>query len=783
MKLCFIFLVTVFSAASAQKGLLDLKKNQGELDNREASVSELPLEFILEAFGDSLFLPGTNRSHILWDRNGIPHIYGETDVDVAFGFGYAQAEDHLISMLMNYRQARGELSEIRGDGFLEADYKALLWRIHRIAGERYGSIPKQTRRLIEGFSKGINHYIEVHQNVLPSWVEPVNSVDIVAFSNWINFLFSEYSGRSELAQKGLNPILGSKLGSSQWAIGPSRSASGTPILVMDPHFLWDLPFLWYEAHLASQEGLDVVGATFFGLPFIFMGHNNRIAWSLMVNEVDGFDLYEERLDPSNPKRYFYEKEKYRISSRRVKIRVQREGRVVDVERELLYTHHGPIYKMTKDWAYSARSSATDVLGNFDQFNAINRAESLEEFRQAMNLLQLPMFNVMYADVEGNTFYAFNGRCPVRSENFDWRLVVPGWTRETEWGKIIPFRQLPSVTNPTSGFLQNCNVAPDLVTVESGLDSSSFPAYLGWGQINDRGRRLLSWLSSHQQITVRETIQLSRDQYLIAAEELKGLILRAYNRTGHKIYDLDGKLAESVDLLRTWDGRATVESLGSLFFSVWKKRFDSLIEQISIDQRRDSLLLEKLALEELRTTVEYFLRVYGRLDVPWGEVHVIERGNQRFPVGGSPPGTQALHTTWSDLGNDGVLRVKGGSSFTMTVALERAIKAWSLLPFGNSEDPTSIHYSDQAAMQSQNRFKRIWFRKDEIYPNLERVVAVPLNPLEAERATLRDLFRVRQENGLIMPNFEIEDGTQEEQNPNIQESGPKDSGQKSLEKSR
>ena len=754
---------TGWASAGAQETSPDSVSAQSEADSLAVLLAEVPLDSILAQLGDSLFTPSAGRARIVRDAYGVPHIYGETDADVAFGFGYAQAEDHLIPMLLNFREAKGQLSEIMGETYLENDCKALLWRIASVAGERYGDIPEPTRRLIEAFVAGINHYIGAYQPVLPDWVEPVRETDVVAFSRWIMFSFSEGTGSRELRQKGIEAGTAARSASNQWVVGPSRSATGSTMFVMDSHLPWRPPLLWYEAHLVSREGLDVAGATFFGFPVIVMGHNNRIAWSMTVNATDVFDLYEEKLDPANPKRYLYEEEKRRMSSRRVKIKVRRGKGVFEVEREMLYTHHGPVYKTMENWAYAAKTSMQDLVNVTGQLYAMNRAQDLQTFQQAMAMMELPMFNVMYGDADGNTFYVFNARCPVRSDKFDWRSVVPGWTSETEWQGVLPFSQLPQVTNPESGFMQNCNIAAHLVTTNSGIDPEAFPAYLGRGGFNDRGQRALNWLFSHDNVTVDDMLRLAKDNYLISAEEQKGIVLRAYNRTWHGIYDPDGHVATAVDLLRSWDNHATVDSRATALFAVWKSRFDSLLKQISGDQQRDVLVLEKLALESLRATVEFMMGTYGRLDVPWGEIHVIERGDGRFPVSGSPPGTTALHKTGGKLGADGLVRVTGGSSFTMVVALTQPTKAWSALPYGNSADPYSRHYTDQAELQGRDALKPAWFGENEVYANMEAVLTVPLQPEETERTGLRALWKQRERlgnGGMESEADELQEGAQQ-----------------------
>jgi acyl-homoserine-lactone acylase len=720
-------------------------------DTARVSLGEMPIELesppvdsVVAALADSLFVPPEGRSRIIRDRYGVPHIYGSTDADVAFGFGYAQSEDHLLPMLILYRQASGRLAEIWGRDYIESDHMALLWRTHAVAGERYGSIPRPTREVIEGFAEGVNHYIRVHRHSLPDWVAEISPVDLVALSRWRHYLFAESTGRPELETKGIKTAMSTLAGGNLWAVGSGRSATGRPMLVMDPHLPWESPFQWYEAHLSSADGWNCSGATFFGSPVIYMGHNARLAWSMVVNSADIWDLYEERLDVANSRRYVYGEEKLRMTSRRVRIKVAGgEGKpAYEVERELLYTIHGPVYKRMEDWAYAARTSMEDVVGTIGQLYAMNRAQDHPTFRRALAMLELPMFNVMYADVDGNTYYAYSARCPVRSEAYDWGAAVPGWLPETEWKGILDYTRLPQLLNPTSGFLQNCNTAAHLVTVESGLDPEAFPAYLGRSGFNDRGLRLLNWLASHSDVTIDDMKQLARDDYLIAAEEAKGTILRAYNRRWAEIYDPEGHVANAVRVLRDWDNRATLDSRGTLLFSVWRERFEPLYDQLPPGQRQDVTALEKLSLEALRTTVEYMVAAYGRMDVPWREVNLMRRGGRAEPVSGSPPGAPALHRIYSRLSENGEIHVTGGSSFTMVVSLEDTIQAWSALPYGNSEDPESPHYADQMVLQTRDAFKPAWFRDTDVFMNLESVTTVPLPDADADLSALRDMWRMR-----------------------------------------
>lgn len=736
-----VFTIAFVGQSRAQENVVDR-------DSLAVLLAEVPVDTLAAKLGNTLFSPPEDKARILRDAYGVPHIYGRTDVDVAFGFGYAQAEDHLLQMLKNFRQARGRLAEVEGASALKLDEMALRWRIHNVAGERYGDISEETRQYIAAFVGGINHYIEIHRQVLPQWVQDVRAVDVVALARWILFLFAEQTGEPELAHVGLTTAVPKLPGSNLWIVGPSRSDSGAPVLAMDVQLPYTMPFQLCEAHLVSNAGLNVMGATFFGLPVIFAGHNDHIAWSMTRNDIDVFDLYEERLDPVNPRRYFYGNGKRRVVSRRVKIGVHSEQGLREVERELRYTDHGPVYKTIGNWAYAARTSVADRVDTISQLLEMNRAAELSTFQQALSRLELPVFNVIYGDVMGEIFYVFNGRCPVRSEDFDWRAPVPGWTSETEWRGMIAFSQLPQVHNPASGFLQNCNVSPDVVAIDSGLKRDDFPPFLGWGTPNYRAQRIVNWLLTHQNIAVGDMQILLRDDYLVDAEEYKGLIFRAHNRAWSVLYDPNWEVGKAVQILRAWDNWASLESVGTLLFLIWKARFDPLLAQIP--QKRDIFVREKVALEALQQAVAYMIATYGRLDVPWGQVHYLKRGDRTFPMSGAPFGTEALHQTLTRIEADGTMVIVGGSAFGMVVSLVRPVQSWSVLAYGNSEDPESPHYDDQADLQHRNTFKKTVFTTGDLQAVLTGLTTVPYDPKEAERQAMKVLWHKQLQTGAIAP---------------------------------
>jgi acyl-homoserine-lactone acylase len=242
--------------------------------------------------------------------------------------------------------------------------------------------------------------------------------------------------------------------------------------------------------------------------------------------------------------------------------------------------------------------------------------------------------------------------------------------------------------------------------------------------------------------------LLRDDYLVDAEEYKGLIYRAYNRAWPVLHDPNWEVGKAVQILRAWDNRASLESVGTLLFSVWKTRFDSLFAQIP--QKRDIFVREKVVLEALQQAVAYMTATYGRLDVPWGQVHHLKRGDRTFPISGAPSGTEALHQTLTRIEADGTIVIEGGSAFGMVVSLVQPVQSWGALVYGNSEDPASPHYDDQADLQHRNTFKKTVFTTGDLQPVLTGLTTVPYDPKEVERRSLKVLWIKQLQSGAIAP---------------------------------
>ncbi|HID86142.1 MAG TPA: hypothetical protein EYP55_02045 [Anaerolineae bacterium] len=653
------------------------------------------------------------------DTYGVPHVFGQTEEAAFFGDGYAQAQERLQELVWSALSARGRLSEVFGEQHLGKDYRSRLFRNYQAAEEKYPTLPPEVRRAIEAFVQGVNYYIEEHRAELPAWTPTLTPVDIVAIYRLSALNLALKGSGSEAAA------------SNSWVLSPEKTASGRVVLVADPHGTWTQR---REIHIKVKGGdLNVAGDMMHML--VWIGHNGYVAWGGSANRPDLVDVYEEKLNPQNPYEYLYEGEWRPMRVVKEKIPVRRGSQIVEVERELLYTHHGPVIELdrARNRAYAVKTPFFESAEMVTAHYRVAKAKSIEELKAALATLELPNApNVVAGDREGNIFYVYYGKVPIRSEEYDWTKPVPGWTRETEWRGFIPFEELPQVENPTSGFLQTSNEAPWLVTPDSGLsdDPEDYPEYLVPRRLGatQRGRRLTELLTSKERFELEELKRFAFDTYIGMAAPLKELIFAGYEEHKDELGPLAEPTAQAVEILRPWDDVSRVESKAMTLFKVWYKRYRELGGSIGVGRRQEptpSVEERRRAFQALKGTVEFMLEQYGTVEVPWGEVHVLKRGERLYTMGAADWEFQTVHmASATAIGSgqeryqDGIWYTHAGSSYMFLVELGDPVRAWSVKPFGQSGDPASPHFADQTELFSRREMKPLWFSEEEVLSNLE-----------------------------------------------------------------
>ena len=428
----------------------------------------------------------------LW---GVPHIYGPSDRDVAFGLAYAHSEDDLEHIEMSLMAARGEMATYKGTKGVAIDFLVKLFKLYETVEEKYEQdLSLDVRKVCEAYADGVNYYATLHPDKATSDLYPVTGKDIVAgFSLKTTFFFGlddimrrlMSDQRPEMLASTANEILladafgGTPIGSNGFAISPKKTADGGTFFMSNTHQPWSGPLAWYEAHVHSDEGWEVSGALFPGMPVFGVGHDENKAWTHTVNQPDLIDVYELEINPENSDQYRFDGRWINLKQFSIRIPVKLLGWLEwTFERNGLWSIHGPVVRRPFG-TFAIRYANLEDIRAVSQWFKMNKAENLEEFQEAMEMTAIPSFNTVYADRNANILYIYNGRFPKRDEGFDWKGLIPGDTSAVVWDRFLPLSDVPQVLNPDAGFVQTCNHTPFMATgVGENPDSSKFSHTMG-----------------------------------------------------------------------------------------------------------------------------------------------------------------------------------------------------------------------------------------------------------------------------------------------------------------
>jgi len=664
---------------------------------------------------------GAPRAEILWDRWGVPHVYGEDAEGALYAFGWAQAEAHGDLLLGLYAEARGQAAEVWGAERAEQDR---LVRTLGIPARAEAWVTEQTpeeRALLDAFAAGINDFARVHPEALDDQLEavlPVRPADVLAhLQRAIHFTFLSSPG--EAARR-------LAAGSNAWAIAPSRSASGRAMLLANPHLPWGDLFTWFEAHLVAP-GLDAYGVTFVGLPFLGIAFNERLGWSHTVNPIDAADLYELALVDGG---YRWDGSVRPFEARHDTIWIRDPDGTTRAEPfAVLASIHGPVIARKDDTAWALRVTGLDQPHLFGQYWEMARARDLGEFEAALARLQMPMFNTVYADRDGHVLYVFGGRLPVRPGGAweDWSGIVRGDTSATLWGATHPYGDLPRVLDPPSGWVHNANDPPWTATLPP-LDPERYPSYLAPLGMRFRPQRSARMLAADSSITLEEMIAYKHVTRMELADRLLDDLLPAARAKG-------GAAARAAEVLAAWDRGADAESRGGVLFEAFAgelaERSGGLGRALAIPwspdrplETPDGLADPTLAVEALEAAAARVEGASGALDAAWGDVHRLRRDSVDLPGNGAGDHLGVFRVAEWAPDADGRLRAVSGDTYVAAIEFGESPRAMALLGYGNWSRPGSPHRTDQLPLFAEKRLRPVWRARDDVEANLERREKLP-----------------------------------------------------------
>ncbi|MFC2126560.1 acylase, partial [Bacteroidota bacterium] len=654
---------------------------------------------------------------------GIPHIEAKNDKELFYAFGWAQMHLHGNLILELYGKSRGQAAEYWGERYLQEDIMSHTIGFPEMAEEWYQKLDPVYRSYMDAFTQGLNDYAETHSNSFKkdlAIVLPIQKSDII--KHYVYVIYGQFVAGSDIYQS----VRWSQRGSNTYAVSANRSTSGNAMLVQNPHLPWSGLFTWIEAQFKSPE-TNMYGATLVGLPVLGIAFNEYLGWSHTNNTIDPTDVFELTLKEDG---YQFDNEIKPFNTEKKVLKVKTNAGIEDREIEIRESIHGPVVAIKDNKALALRLPITDRFNGLDQWWSMGKAKNFEEFEAALKKHQIPFFNIMYADREGNIFYMFNGFVPRRPEgDFSfWRGTVPGNSSRYFWDDILSFEELPKIKNPETGWLQNANDPPWTCTVPVELNHKDYPSYLAPVRMGLRPQRSARMLYEDDQITFDELVEYKLSTRIELADRLLDDLFIGVEQYGTDISK------QAMSILEKWDRSTNVESRGAVLFNVWAGKFnfwDQRNYEIAWDlndpiNTPDGIKNPEAAVQALDEAANEILDQYEQLDVAWGEVYRLKRGGINLPSNGSTGGPGVFRVVGYSQDEDGKYYATSGDSWVGIIEFGEKVKAKVLLSYGNSSNPDSPHFGDQLELFSNKSFRDAWIYREDLSGNIknEEVLSIP-----------------------------------------------------------
>ncbi|MEO6538568.1 MAG: penicillin acylase family protein [Ferruginibacter sp.] len=649
---------------------------------------------------------------IVRDSFGVPHIFAKTDKEVAYGLAWAEAEDDFTSMQEVLLPAKGLMGKVKGKQGAAGDYVFELFRCRQVTKDKWATLSPEFLKLIDGYVQAINRYALKHpKEVLHKKLFPITAKEYVSTSVLALTIFN---GADAVVQRIFNNTEWTapefnKNGSNAAVINSSKTTTGEAFLLINAHQPNTGPQAFYEAHLCSEEGLNILGGLLAGGPCILHGVNENLGWAHTVNYCDRVDEFQLEMNPAEQLQYKFDGKWETLEVKTVNLKIK--GIPIPIKRKIYWSKYGATLK-NKAGFFSIRLGANMKIGALDQWYQMDKAKNFTEFFAALSKQELSMFNIMYADKYDTIFYINNALMPVREEGYNWKKTLPGNTSHTLWSTFRSINELPQYINPKSGFLFNTNHSSFLASdAADNINSKSFSKADGWEQYNlNRSVRFLELFPKTEKISFESFKQIKFDKQLPAALQYP--------------YNLDSMLLISenaypaletiIHSLKTWNKLADEHSKGAAVFLL---TYEYLKKSLKGQEPRRITMPE--AIETYKHINDYMQTNFGRTDIVLGDLQKLVRGEKEWPLWGIP---DVLSPQWTAPFKNGKLKSIGGDGLIMFVRFPKEglpiIETVNM--YGASARPGNKHFDDQVEMYLHQQTKKMTLDKATVYKNAERI---------------------------------------------------------------
>lgn len=678
------------------------------------------------------------------DDWGIAHVYGKTDADAVFGMIYAQAEDDFNRVETNYINAMGRLAEAEGEAKIYQDLRMKLFIDPEALKKEYAASPDWLKKLMNAFADGLNYYLSKHPEVTPRVIKH--------FEPWMALSFTEGSiggdiERINLAQLesfyGKVPVsLGASAdddeveeprGSNGIAIAPSNTADHHALLLINPHTSF---FFRSELQMVSEEGLNVYGAVTWGQFFVYQGFNDKAGWMHTSSGVNAISEYLETIEKKGTGyAYKYGKDERTVLAKEIIVPYKTASGMAEKKFTVFGTQHGPIVREADGKWVSVRLMQEPVKALTQSYTR-TKAKDYKSFRQTMELHTNSSNNTIFADADGDIAYFHGNFIPRRDTSFDWTKPVDGSNPSTEWKGLLSIDETPHLLNPQSGWLYNSNNWPWSAAGPSSPKKEDFPVYVETGGESARGLHAIRVLQDKKDFTVGSLITAAYDSYLTWFEKPVPCLLKAWDDAAVDNL-LKAKLAEQTDVLRTWDLRWGATSVPTSLAVFWG---EDVQKQVAADAKKAGIYMSDyictkappvLLLQSLSAASDRLVADFGSWKTPWGDINRFQRltGDIVQPFSDAGPSIPVGFTSavWGSLASFGARPYPGtkkwygtsGNSFVAAVEFGEKVRARAVTAGGESGNPASPHFNDQAGRYSTGDLREVYFYRSQLKGHTER----------------------------------------------------------------
>ncbi len=656
---------------------------------------------------------------IVRDKFGIPHIYAKTDAEVAYGLAWVNSEDDFKTIQEAYLAGNAMLSNHIGLKGAPADFISQFIGSKSLIEEKIDEISKDYIKVVEGYAQGLNAYAKANPDkVLYRKLFPITPKKMLMYSQLQLFISNEgayWAGRI-LNNDTQDDYLDQNLtGSNVIAMNSAKTISGETFLAINTHQPLEGPTSWYEVHLNSEEGTNIIGTMYPGTPNVLIGVNEHLGWSHTVNYPDKTDVF--KLKMKNKRKYIVDGEEYELEKHKAKISIKLLGIPIKINRRYYKSIYGPTLK-NKSGYYSIRTPTLFNVRALEQWWKMGKAKNFSEFYDAFKMKQIPGFNVGYADKYDTIFYMSNGILPKRAEGYNWKGIVPGDTKETLWTEYHEIEDLPQVIQPKSGFIYNANHSPFKSTsADENPSEKDYSERMGYETYdNNRSTRLIELIESYDKVSYEDFKDIKYDNSFPSKFSYNFMDINLIDEIE---LDNNHELFEIINEIQNWNRKTDINSIGAGLYGVlYYHLIYNYADQIRKLSSEDKPVSKEIILSAVSDIKPYLIEHFGKVKINLGEFQKLVRGDKELPIWGLPDVITAMS---SRPYKDGKHKVFAGESYIGLVRFTKDGPLFeSVISFGNSDDPTSDHYTDQMEMYSKFQTKKMTFDKEEIYSQAKSI---------------------------------------------------------------